>query len=235
MNLFYSKQVEVEKAYIITMKGNEISERYSKRCQESCDNVGMDYEIWDAYNGIDNPISVPDQCKNSDYLNLVKLTNHHMTRGEIACTMSHISLWLECAKLDKPIVILEHDAIMLKKFTHMENYNSIVWLGGPEWTHWNWPMQPIPPFGSEGPNNMFILRAHAYAIDPTMAKNLLAHVLQMGMYTATDVLIRTDLFHVTHQGLYAINMPYDGKTHETTILNRLAAGEARERNDNLEY
>lgn len=234
-SLFRSNNILVDTAYIITVKGNENSEKYSKQCQESCQQVGMNYEVWDAYNGIGTPrhIEPPEQFKNDRFMNSLKITDHYLTRGEVACALSHISLWLHCASIDKPIIILEHDAIMLKKFTEMNSYNSIVYLGGQEWVHDGWKVFPIPPHASEGPNYYFICRAHAYAIDPIMAKNLLSHVLKVGICAPLDIMMRADLFNITHQGIYATDVP--SEPTDTTILARPKEGRTTDRNPNLEW
>ena len=214
--LMNSYDIKVDCAYIITISGNETSEQYSKRCQQSCESVGMQYKVWEAFDGTkQNTIKVPSHSIDQHFFKALKISNHYITRTEIAATLSHISLWLECARLDKPIVILEHDAIMLRKFSTLQSYNSVVYLGGTEWYKDSWPELPIPPFGSDGPNHRFILRAHAYAIDPPIARNLLAHVLKYGVSGAPDYLMRADLFNITHQGLYA----YDD-SNKTTISNR---------------
>lgn len=235
LKLFRSNDTRVESAYIITVRGNENSEKYSARCQQSCASVGMPYKIWDAYNGtsIDGQIIPPAGLENDSIMNILKITDHYMTKGEVACALSHISLWAHCAKIDKPIVILEHDAIMHKRFEEIENYNSIVYLGGNEWRNQGWKIFPIPPHASEGPNYLFICRAHAYAIDPIVAKNMLAHVIQHGLIAPLDIMIRADLFNISHQGLYA----YDNSTDklDTTIKARPLQGRTTKRNDKLEW
>ena len=232
LKLFKDYSTNVDQAYIIRIPDNEISERFAARCAMSCHDVGMPCSYWNAYDGHANPIKEPVQMKYSDFMSLLKITDHRLTRTEVACVLSHISLWLKCAKIDRPIVILEHDAVMIKRFTNMNSFNSIVWLGSQEWI--NQKMQPIPPHGSDGPNYHFMLRAHAYAIDPTMAKNLLAYVLKMGICTSTDCLLRADLFNITHQGFYAYENPFmNEKERETTILNRVGTNEIKHRNDEL--
>ena len=233
LNLFYKRDFEVEHAYIITVKGNENSERYSKRCQLSCLNAGMPYKIWDAFNGIGTDITVPDHSVGDSVIKMLKITDHYLTRGEVACALSHISLWVHCAKIDKPIVILEHDSIMTKKFTSYDSVNSRGYLGGSEWAEQGWPVHPtIPPHASEGPNYLFICRAHAYALDPLMAKNLIAHVLKMGICAPLDIMMRADLFNITHQGMYAYDKNINVTT-DTTILARPLTGRTTERNDKL--
>jgi GR25 family glycosyltransferase involved in LPS biosynthesis len=234
LNLYYSYNLEIDNAYIITVKGNEKSETLSQRCQQSCDKVGMPYKVWDAYDGTGEKMIEPEHLKDDSYMRMLKITDHYMTRGEVACALSHISLWLHCVKIDKPIVILEHDAVMVQKIQHQLSHNTIVYLGGAEWVKSNWPITHIPPHATEGPNYHFICRAHAYSVDPPMAKNLLAHVLKMGICAPLDIMMRTDLFNVTHQGVYAYDENDDAK-QSTTILARPEHGRTTKRNDDLSY
>jgi GR25 family glycosyltransferase involved in LPS biosynthesis len=237
LNLKYSYDVKIENAYIITLKNNQTSQNLSKRCQQSCENVSMPYKVWDAYDGTSGVIIEPENMKDDSFMQLLKVTDHYMTTSEVACALSHISLWLHCAKIDKPIVILEHDAIMVDRIQHQNSFNSIVYLGGAEWVKDNWPVTFIPPHASDGHNYHFICRAHAYCIDPTMAKNLLAHVLKMGICAPLDIMMRTDLFNVTHQGVFAYdeNINENNFSINTTINGRPKEGRAVERNENLRW
>jgi GR25 family glycosyltransferase involved in LPS biosynthesis len=235
LNLFFSRNCQVESAYIITVKGNEASEKYSKRCQLSCMNVGMPVKIWDAFDGIEAPIKIPDHSIGESVTRMLKVTDHYLTRGEVACALSHISLWVHCAKIDQPIVILEHDSVMVKKFDSFPAFNSIMYLGGKEWAEDGWqPVPGIPPHASEGPNYHFICRAHAYAIDPVMAKNLISHVLTNGICRPLDIIMRADLFNITHQGMHAYDKnAKDNYLFDTTIKSRPITGRTTERNDKL--
>jgi GR25 family glycosyltransferase involved in LPS biosynthesis len=235
LKLFRSNDTLVESAYIITVRGNPNSERYSARSQQSCMDVGMPFKVWDAYNGTgsDNQIVAPKHLEHDSVMSMLKITDHYMTRGEVACALSHISLWVHCATMDRPIVILEHDAIMCKKFETIDNYNTIVYLGGNEWKNLGWKIYPIPPHASEGPNYLFICRAHAYAIDPAMAKNLIAYVIKNGLNAPLDIMLRADLFNISHQGLYAYDNSIDKV--DTTIKARPLEGRSTKRNDKLEW
>jgi hypothetical protein len=234
LNLFYSHNVGIENSYIITVKNHARSEERSKRCQQSCDKVGMSYRVWDAYDGTGNTIIEPDHSKNNSFMSMLKITDHYLTKGELACALSHISLWVRCVEIDRPIVILEHDAVVVNKIEALNSYNSIVYLGGSEWARSNWPMTPVPPHATEGPNYHFICRAHAYAIDPAVAKNMLAHVLKMGIGAPLDIILRTDIFSVTHQGLIAYD-DNDDSVFDTTIKGRPLQGRTTKRNDKLSY
>ena len=227
-SLYWSHNMnDVYGAFIIRLSGNETSETLARRCASSCDKIGQKYEYWEAYNGIENPIKLPEH--HSPIIDLMKITDHYLTRGEVACALSHISLWAKCVLLDKPIVILEHDAIMLKPYTTHPLYNSIGYLGGREQAKSKWPVKSIPPYASEGLNYHFICRAHAYAIDPIIAKNMLAHVIKMGIHAPLDIMLRADIFPIHQLDLYA----YD-EDGETTILQRPKTGRTTDKNDNLE-
>lgn len=234
LNLWFSRIVDIESAYIITVRGNSSSEKYSQRCRESCERVGMPYKIWDAYDGTKGTeIIPPEHCKDDSFMRMLKITDHYLRRGEVACALSHISLWKHCVEIDRPIVILEHDAIMVDKITTVNSFNSIVYLGGNEWAEQGWKIYPIPPHASEGPNYLFICRAHAYAIDPIVAKNMLAHVLQHGICSPLDIMMRADLFNISHQGMIAYDKNTD-MVNDTTILARPPVGRTTDRNDKLE-
>lgn len=242
LNLYFSNNVNVEHAYIITIVGNELSENYSQRCQQSCESVQMPYKVWGAYNGTletgHKPgwISSPAHLEDDSLMSMIKVTDHYLTKAEVACALSHISLWAHCVKIDKPIVILEHDAVMVKGFTTIENYNSIVYLGGVEWAEQQWKIFPIPPHASEGPNYHFICRAHAYAIDPVVAKNMVAHVIKNGISCALDMMLRADLFNISHQGLFAYDKNANkNDTGDTTIKARPKQGRVVKRNDDLSF
>lgn len=227
-SLFWSNNMNnVYGAFIIRIKGNELSETLAERCATSCERIDQKYEYWDAYNGLENPIVKPHH--HSDIMDILKITDHYMTRGEVACALSHISLWVHCIKLDCPIVILEHDAIMLKPYRAHPLYNSIGYLGGVEQAMYGWQVRSIPPYASEGPNYKFICRAHAYAIDPIVAKNMLAHVIKMGIHAPLDIMIRGDLFPIHQVDLFAFD-----KSEDTTILERPKTGRSTIKNDNLE-
>lgn len=228
-SLYWSNDLSViADTFIIRIEGNPISEKLASRCAKSCDDVNQSYRFWDAYDGTGTKIIIPDH--HNDTMKMLKLTDPYLTRGEVACALSHISLWVQCILIDKPIVILEHDAIMINKYVSHGLYNSICYLGGIEQAKGGWDVTPIPPHGSDGRNFRFLCRAHAYSIDPVIAKNMVAHVLQMGIHTSADRLLRADIFPIHQMGIYAFDLP-----EETTIPNRTKTGDRNSiKNDYLE-
>jgi GR25 family glycosyltransferase involved in LPS biosynthesis len=217
------------KAYIIRVVGNAASEEKAKRCAVSCEKVGQPYEFWDAYDGLADEIKAP--AHHNVILDCIKVTDHYLTRGEVACALSHISLWAKCVLEDKPLVILEHDSLMLQPYTQHAVFNSICYLGSHEQVKLNWQVSATPPHATEGENYHFLCRAHAYAIDPAVAKNLLSYVIKMGICTSLDMLIRADLFPIHQMGVYAYNV-FESR-EETTIKGRALEGRTTKRNDGL--
>jgi GR25 family glycosyltransferase involved in LPS biosynthesis len=102
-SLNYSYNQTVSRAYIIRVKGHPKSEEKAQRCADSCDLAGMEWAYWDAYDGIQNPIKPP--LHHGGVPAMVKVTDHYLTRGEVACALSHISLWQKCVLDDQPLVV----------------------------------------------------------------------------------------------------------------------------------
>jgi hypothetical protein len=233
-SLFFSYNTRVDKAYIIRVKGNKNSEDQALRCAATCNKVNMPFQFWDAYDGISDEIVTPTH--HNAVMNMIKVTDHYLTRGEVACALSHISLWAKCVEQDQPLVILEHDALMLAPYEQHAVFNSIAYLGSNEQVKQGWGVYPTPPHASEGPNYHFICRAHAYGIDPAVAKNMLAHVIKYGICAPLDIILRADIFPIHQMGVFAYDIkervPDTGELN-TTILGRPIEGRKTDRNDSL--
>jgi len=213
-SLDYSMNCDDVEAYIITLKGNSISEDLSSRCQKSCTDVGMPFNIWDAFDGTSGTIVYPDHLKDQQHYRWLKQMNDRLTITEVATILSHYSLWAKCCEIDKPIVILEHDAIMVKKYGWHNGWNQINYLGNLQ-QYQSGRFPDFPPHAVATKNNRFICRAHAYAIDPAISRQLISHVIKFGISAPADMLIRVDLFSIVQTGFYAFDMP-----GETTITGR---------------
>lgn len=212
LNLDCNYVRNVESAYVITLKGDQTSESMANRCIQSCIAVGQPVKVWDAFNGRGEKIITPDHAKNQSWTKWPKVFDHHLSQGEIACYLSHLSLWIHCIEIDRPIVILEHDAVMLHAYNDFMAFNNIVYLGSAE-QYKNpqaWPLTPIPMFSSINKNYLFIGRAHAYAVDPQVCKNIVGDVLKNGIGETLDIALRSDRYGIVQQGLFAYNE--DGPT-----------------------
>ena len=211
--LDYKMHFDDVEAYIITLKNNPTSERLSLRCQESCKSVEQPYHVWDAFDGTTGEIFYPSHAKDQDHYRFLKRMNDKLTITEVATILSHYSLWAHCVKIDIPIVILEHDAIMVQKYVWHDGWNQINYLGNNSQLETGWPS--FPPHSAATKNYKFICRAHAYAIDPAVARQLVSHVIRFGLSAPADMLIRADIFPLVQTGFYAFDAP-----DETTITGR---------------
>jgi GR25 family glycosyltransferase involved in LPS biosynthesis len=213
-SLDYSMHLDDCVAHIITLKGNEVSEKMSARCQDSCKQVGQPFEVWDAFDGTSGEIFYPDHAIGKDQYKWLKQMNDRLTISEIATIFSHFSLWCHSVTIDRPIVILEHDAIMVKPYWSHNAWNQIEYLGNlTQYQEQRWADFPVHSAATK--NWKFLCRAHAYAIDPAVARQLISHVIRFGLSAPADMLIRADIFPITQRGFYAFDMP-----GETTIKDR---------------
>lgn len=206
--LYNSYNMSVENTYIIVIKNNEISESMAVRCIESLNNVNQSYTIWEAFDGTDDKeLKIPDQVKDRNHIYWPKLINNELSTRQVGCFMSHYSLWCRCLTIDRPIVILEHDAIMLKPYKEHRLYNSIVYLGSIEQANGK-PVWATPPHATHY-NGLLrsLCRSHAYAIDPAVARLLVGYTITHGIYNSLDMYVRSDLFPMSQFELYACDLP----------------------------
>ena len=218
----------VEGTYIISLQGNKVSEQLTQQCLESCQKVGQpNVQVFPAFDATDSKIKVqkhdlgkpigelgtiqvPEFLQGQAFLNFLRLKRSDLLMTQIACFLSHYSLWCLCLSQDKPIVILEHDAVMIKPYLRHSYYNNIVYLGGSEQVDGSMPMDDtIPPHATDHKGlDRFICRAHAYSIDPAIAKNLVAYSINHGIITTADAMIRSDMFGIVQDDLYAYEDNY---------------------------
>tara|TARA_R110002167_G_scaffold41977_4_gene127936 strand:+ start:326 stop:1027 length:702 start_codon:yes stop_codon:yes gene_type:complete len=116
------------KVFIITLKGNKISEKAAKICSESSKQIGNSFypEFFPAVDKdhaeeelkqLDNEWTYPRHGSKYDEKTGLRLSAYHTAdiRNRIGCALSHYKLWKMCADWNKPIVILEHDARFVRK------------------------------------------------------------------------------------------------------------------------
>jgi len=190
----------IDSAHIITIKKNKISEEYAKRCSKSCDQFGIKNYFHDAFYVKNKEIVSPINLKNQGWISWIKIMNKWLTPSEIACFFSHVSVWAKCVELDKPIIVFEHDAVLVKPYKNHLGFNCIVYLGSKYQLQKN---DHRMVYGQLNSNYRFMYCAHAYAIDPYVAKNLLSQVIKYGITTSLDAFIRADIFPVIQNGIYA--------------------------------
>lgn len=230
LNQNYSK--EVYKTYILCLENHQYSMEAAKLASDSLKDLDMPYELFYGFNGTDGKtIVTPEHLKNKEYLRWIKIVDTGLTVQEVSCALGHIALWAHCLTINKPIVILEHDAIMLKKFTELKHSNSIEYLGHYDdyselytrlpdelkqnlkekdissWyknnNHQVIQTECISPVQVINYNFCFTRGLQAYAIDPLAANILLSTMLAEGLLYPIDVFLHSNRFNVVKHGLYA--------------------------------
>lgn len=217
--LYGSLSRKIHQAYVIYLPHNSTSTALAQRCLDSCKAIQYSAELWPGFDGTGSDLVIPDQLLRQSWYRWLKVTDHQQSLAEIACSLSHISLWAKCMELDRPIVILEHDAVMVKPYIEHEIFNGLVYLGCQDQQRSGRSQEGlIPTFSAINRNWNFIHRAHAYAIDPAAARRLFSCVLSRGIYESADVMIRTDDVAIIQTGFFAYDQP-----GQTTIKSRKQA------------
>jgi len=232
MNYYNQHEMNIEGTYIISIQGNKVSEQLTQQCLASCEKVGQpNVNVFPAFDATGSKvkvqqhdlglpvgelgsIKVPEFLQGQAFLNFLRLKRCDLLMTQIACFLSHYSLWCMCLDKDRPIVILEHDAVMVKPFLRHNYLNNIVYLGGSEQKAGSLrDTDTIPPHASDQQGlDRFICRAHAYSIDPIMAKNLVSYAIHHGIITTADAMMRYDMFGIVQNGVYAYDNPHDQST-----------------------
>ena len=110
-------------AYVIYIQGHEDSEKFSDRCIQSIIDTESDLTVekfpaitpenmWQV--NYTWPLRKKIKCPKTGLLLSAYKTYDNNKR--IAAAQSHYMLWRKCVTLNRPILILEHDAIFTKKF-----------------------------------------------------------------------------------------------------------------------
>jgi len=200
-------------AFVITLP----YEKYIKMAENviaSCKKHNIFCQKWEAFDGLGKNIKIPMNLKNQTHINLLKVQNYNLTFAEIACFLSHYSLWCHCVELNRPIIILEHDIEFIKTYSDHKYNNTIVYLGHED-------RNILPHVSIYNHFYKFIRGAYAYSIDPMIAKNLVSHVIKEGICRPVDVTMRLDYFHIIQDNdTYVIHI---GK--ESTMTNRIMYSE----------
>jgi GR25 family glycosyltransferase involved in LPS biosynthesis len=214
-----SLEIKNNNFFIITIKNHERSVFLAKRCKESCLNFEINPVFWDAFYVASNSITNPNESLEYKFADLLEIKNFGLSLSSISAVKSHFSLWIHCLLLNEPIVIFEHDAIVVKKITKHISENSIQYLGNKE-QHENNNLDNLFFTGLYNNDRVlehgysFMRGAHAYSIDPIISKKLISNVLINGIRKPLDMIIEKDLFTILQDDVYA----YELEDKEKTIL-----------------
>lgn len=200
------------KAYIIHLPQSPASVRLANKAYDSCIEHGYDTFLFNAENH--NGVKLFFELNNMKEIFNTAL-NHYVTykfwiqkpgmRGSVA---SHICLWQKCVELQEPIVILEHDALVLRPWPeidwtdvlHLDYEGSIkrrVWRNisdkYQEVKEGSVFRMGFVPF--DLPLTTCMNCVYAYAIKPSAAERLLESVYRDGFYPI-DRMINEDIVSI---------------------------------------
>ena len=132
------------KAFVITIYGNKYSTKRASECMVSGAKHGIEVLRWHAINkeiaedtmrteGLEwswaKNNTANDVCPVSGLKQFPYTAND--IRAKIGCSMSHYTLWKYCVNFDKPILILEHDAVFVNDFPQDIKFNGICQINDP--------------------------------------------------------------------------------------------------------
>ena len=155
------------KMYVITIMENERSLQVADRCIASGLKFGHYIEKHKAY--------TPQNCNVYEELEKLKYSSkgfiEKYSRPEncIAGFLSHHSLWHKCIELEEPIVIFEHDAVLINDVPNLVLFD-ILNLGKPSYGKFKTPS--YIGYGSLV-SKPYFPGAHAYRITPRGAADLI--------------------------------------------------------------
>ena len=224
------------KAYCITLKGNHTSEEGFNRCWTSARNLECDFYIekfdaTTAKNAVKELMdwdilwNYPWEGKVTDIATgLIKSAYPTAVKEKrVACSISHFRLWTKCFETKEPILVLEHDALFIKKLDYeyiLQSNFDVIGINDPRGAtrraqmcydiiHRNSkPIQNVPkideyniPQGLAGNS--------AYILKPEGAERLISSVFKYGLWPndaiMCDQLIDgmgvTKIFYTAVQGL----------------------------------
>ncbi|NBI42638.1 glycosyl transferase [[Haemophilus] felis] len=164
-----------ERKYFISEQFRVLSEATNQR---------LPYQFFNAINGKENPDFFLFQKYNEH--KRLKIRANKLSLPQLGCWASHYLLWEKCVALNKPIIIIEDDAIINPNFLDAYNFLSsnqndfeFLWLGKPsnfKLTQKNKVIYQIPN-SKNRVANFYDKWANtvSYFITPQAAKKLLNH------------------------------------------------------------
>ena len=206
------------KAYVITINGDKNSENGFKQVLKTSKAVGNDSIEFEKYKAI-----IPEDVEETMYQFNVKWTwpidkprydclsgmslHPYKTKDirlKYACSMSHYLLWAVCSTSEQPILIMEHDAIWLKRLDPQILYEAdpeIIGINSPKQCTRRWQrfedevskndfeVQPVPTIDNEiVPQGL--AGGSAYYITPYGAERAMHLVKKHGLWPNDALLCR---------------------------------------------
>ena len=119
------------KAFVITLFNDKYSVQSAENTLKTARQMNDDLHI-EMVRAVtpdkikDTTYSYPVEGETSVYEGMTLIGYKAKDIGKkIACSLSHMNLWNKCVQLGEPIMILEHDAVFIRKFRPSKILNGI--------------------------------------------------------------------------------------------------------------
>jgi GR25 family glycosyltransferase involved in LPS biosynthesis len=119
------------KAFVITLFNDKYSLASAEKTLKTARQMNDDLHI-EMIRAVtpdkikDTTYSYPVEGETSTYEDMTLIGYKAKDIGKkIACSLSHMRLWNKCVQLNEPIMILEHDAVFIRKFRPSKILNGI--------------------------------------------------------------------------------------------------------------
>ncbi len=160
------------KTFVIALKNHPISEKQLSDCLLSAKKFNWLIEIFWGVNGR----TITDRSWKDIGVRPLIHKGSMDKPGTWGCFFSHWTLWHRCVKLDQPIVILEHDAII-------ENYWKPFELNELTKLHENYSLKKAHKWIDED-SGICSSSTHAYCLSPKGARKLINFSKSVGAFAA---------------------------------------------------
>lgn len=208
------------KAFVIRKPGDEMSEKFADECIESAKKFEITVEKFDGV------YSNHDDYINSRKLRFFeKMKEHRKTNPGIkGCFLSHYLLWEKCIELNEPVMIFEHDALMIRSLpdnildlfshhcildyaVHYPNYEEII-SNNCDLTVKTFNKIKTAQFGFKQVNSTHVKGSHAHIVKPLGAETLIKSIKQHGILPADMVVNQYYTSYITIDPLIARCHPF---------------------------
>lgn len=168
---------KIDRALIIRRLENDLSKQYAETCIQSCEQHNLPYELIDAVEHVD--------CHTAfQQVGAFCVPHYKNTQGNCCCHASHIRSWKRIIEIDKPCIILEHDAIVKGDVTKIDIPDMAV-------TTFGHRVSKIDDYTPVGPAKRLVqidksVGVHACGLTPKTAQWLWDQARDVGISVGVD-------------------------------------------------
>jgi|TARA_B110000977_G_C11078372_1_gene491988 GR25 family glycosyltransferase involved in LPS biosynthesis len=215
------------RAYVITILDNEKSVKAAEKCIQSGVSQGLVINKWEATTPADEPFKI---LKDKGIIGEKLVEVYSRADNCAAAFLSHFSLWEKCMEIQEPIMIFEHDAVIVDQISERvlngSCYKQMMSIGKPSYGQFR-----TPAFIGSGPltSKKYFPGAHAYVLKPAAARQLISWTKTRGA-APTDVFLHKDNFPFLEE-----YFPWPVEARDTFTTIQAEQGCLAKHNYNKEY